>query len=890
MSHPRVAPSRSLPERAQCLLLLGALALALAAPGCPGGENGAGRDLDALLIRAEQVLGQRGVQEARTYLLNDLRAAAGAWKGASAGTAYRMLGDLSLQCARIDSAMLFYTYAEDSFRSHLRRHEAFGMSLAVVELYRRMQLTGEAEERGADALRLAALFGDSAAVQDIRWVLLDIYRTLEQPADMERIGSALRAACRQAGDRAGEARIDRMLGQGETERGEFDAAIGSFLRCVTLAGKAKDSALVLRGLLSLASTFERSGRIREAQESFSAALQQGGLTTAEQHTRFQVTLRTGNFYLRNGKGDIALPYFQNAAALGRSSANAVGEAYALLQQGHCQKPPAREEAGSLFRRGYDILERIGHLRGRIYALLSMGQIAERENRTTDAAKLYRAAIRIQETTYASRPADDLWLDCEESVTGRGGADAYGAMISLLLLLGKTEEAFWYQERSNAQELSGDLAAWQVTTGIASTDSLLHGYLYQRAMHIGAEEQLSRAASSASGTASLLADIRRVLDRLDERIGAEGERTAHADPRLSIITTVDGLSTGAVQQALEEDALLLAYLPTNRSLYACVVSPSRCTMRMAAVNQERITGLAEQYLRECALRAGRADSAREYPQGRDTRMEELTRALYEAMILPVESDLTAGARLLIVLPARFPAISLAGLRRSGGPGTPALEERFALSYLPAARFALPRGTSPRPVRTITALGVRGATTWDVEYELNDIRAFYRDARLVFGKDATIASLRSAHQDLLHLSLEVRFRAQRPATGALVLGDGAVADGTTLVPLAALFSLPPTPSVVLINLSARRPATHAAVAAALLANGSASVILNAAPLTRKAKKMFGESFYTALQSGASVPAAFRTAQNAMARTTELSAPHFWTPLMVWGKGDGGGRRPN
>jgi CHAT domain-containing protein len=269
------------------------------------------------------------------------------------------------------------------------------------------------------------------------------------------------------------------------------------------------------------------------------------------------------------------------------------------------------------------------------------------------------------------------------------------------------------------------------------------------------------------------------------------------------------------------------------------------------------------------------------------MRELSRALYEAMVLPVEPILKPNTRLLIIPPSRLPAFSLAGLRRGGGPGAPALGERFAVSYVPTARFLLAQNAAPAPVRTVTALGVRGSTAWDVEYELRDIHAFYRDAHLLFGREATLGSLRSVRDDLLHLSTEVRFNVQRPLNGACMLGDGTTVDGTTATPLGALFGLPPVPAVVLFNLSSRQPATDRAVAAAFLSNGSTSVILSAAPLTRKAKKVFGEIFYTALQSGANVPTALRTAQNTMAQSRELSAPHFWAPLMLWGKGYGGER---
>ena len=522
-----------------------------------------------------------------------------------------------------------------------------------------------------------------------------------------------------------------------------------------------------------------------------------------------------------------------------------------------------------------------HARGCTYALISLGQVAERENKVTDAAQFYRAAVKAQESAYASRAADDIWLECEEAVFGRGGGDAYTAMVSLLLQTGKSEEAFWYQERCNARRLSDDLASWNVRTGVYATDSTLHNYLHRRALHIGAERQLEELASSPQGTASLLKEVHGVLNHLEETITMAAERTRHIDPRLAAIANTDGISIAEVQKCLTKDAALLMYLPTHRAFYACVVTPAGSTVSMASVGQERVVELAEQYLRECALRAATADSMRQFPRGQDLRIQELTRSLYEAMVLPVELALKPGVRLLIVLPSRMPAFPLAGLRRGGSAGTPTLIERVALSYLPSARFVTMRKPAPAPIRTVVALGTRGSTSWDVEYELRDINAFYRDARMFFGKDATLATLRSIRTDLLHLAVEVHFTSHRPLTGVMTLGDGISLDGTMPVPIEAIFSIPPVPAVVVSNISSRLPTADRALAAAFLANGSASVVLNAAPLTRKAKKVFGENFYTALQTGSSVPAALRTAQDVMARSRELSAPNFWAPLMVWGE---------
>ncbi len=886
MSRTYVRLSCPRPGDPRALILAASMAILVAFTGCTGGDIDTVRELDSTLARVDRLLDDGKVLEARSELLVNLGRSSGAWKGIQAAGAYRLLGDLSRQTAQLDSAMLFYARAEEAYRGRVQHDEAFRMSLAVVDIHRLMQREEDAHLQALEALRLATLFGDSTAVQEIRWSLLDVYRTLEQPEEIARTAAALRAFCRRSSDYAGEARIDLMVARGEAQRGETDAAIGSLLQSITLAGKARDSVLVVRGLLSLAAAFEKAGRMREAQESYATILQQGSGSARDPEQYVQTLLRIGNFSLRSRRVDTAAAYFQRASAYARTVFNATGEAYALLQEAHCLGSRKRTEAEVLFRKGYELLRAGGHARGTTYALISLGRAAEMENRITDALQLYSEALKAQESAYASRTPDDLWLDCEETVLGRGGADAYRAMVSLLLQTGKTEEAFWYQERCNARALADDLASWDVETGTPATDSTLRIFTHLRALHKGAEGILEQLTTSRYGTPALVTKVRADLSHLEEDMGAQADRIRHADARMTAIVDPGGVSVADIQKALDPDALLLMYLPTERSLNVCAVTPSHSTLHMSSTAPERIAELMQWYLQECMQSAGKADSARENGRGRDGYMRELTRALYEALILPVESEFRHDTRLVVILPSRLPAFSLAGLRRGGRSGAPALVERFALSYLPSARFLLSPAAASVPVRTVTALGVRGSTGWDVEYELRDIHAFYRDARLLFGKEATLASLRSTRSDLLHLAAEVRFSRQHPLRGAFILGDGENADGSVAVPLASVFSLPPARAVVLFNLSNRLPATERAVAAAFLANGSSSVIVNAAPLTRKAKKKFGESFYTALQTGVMVPESFHAAQNAMVSTDELSSTFFWAPLMLWGKGNGGG----
>ena len=854
--------------------------LALSGTGCTGDGRGPEANLDSTLVRAEQLFDQGKIIDARRRLTAGLAASSGTWKGPRAAGAYRWLGDLSLQAAQLDSALLFYSRAEEAFRGGAQRHEAFTMSLAIVDLHRLMQQEDDARDLATETLRLAALLGDSSAAQDARWALLGLYRTLEQPGERDRVAAALRASCRRSGDIPGEARVMREIALSEMSAGALDPAITHCLESITLAGKGKDSAGVVRALLLLAETFDRAGKTREAQEAFATAMQQCAGAGLDPALHLEALLRTGNFFLRTHHADFAIPYFQKVYALAGTTANSLASAYALLQHGQCEAAAKSANAGPLFRRAFDILQNIGDARGLAYALVSIGQLAEQENKITDATQLYRASIKAQESVYAATAPDDLWFDCATSAPGNGGADGYGAMISLLLQTGRNDEAFWYQERRNARALYNNFAAWNVETGAPGIDSMLHAFGHLRAVHTGAEFQLrALAAAEQPGTDALLNAARQALIAAQERLDALGDRIVHADARWAPLVHPDGVTVGDIQRSLGDDVTLLTYLPTRQALHISAITPTRSTMSMGAVGENRVNELARQYLDECATRARAADSAGENSRRTDGRMLELSRALYEAMLLPVEPSLRQGGQLLIVLPAQMPVFSLAGLRR-GGSGAPPLLERCPIGYLPVARFAGGSGESGLPIRSVDALGIRGSTGWDVEYELRDIHAFYREAQLLFGKEATLAGLRALHPDLLHLAVEVRFNTQRPLRGALVLGDGITEDGAVPVPLSALFVFPAVRSVVLFNLSDHVPSVERAVAAAFLINGSSAVVLNASPLTRKAKKSFGEGFYTALQSGATVHAAAASAQEAMLHAKELSPPQFWAPIMVWG----------
>jgi len=356
------------------------------------------------------------------------------------------------------------------------------------------------------------------------------------------------------------------------------------------------------------------------------------------------------------------------------------------------------------------------------------------------------------------------------------------------------------------------------------------------------------------------------------------RVSRMRPALEGAVRYDGITPAELQKHVPEGTVVLTYTLTRRSVYVTAVSNARIFYAVGAAGDEEVRALVEEFLAALAAPGQRADTLARAGRNEDPDVSRVTRGLYEALVLPVESVLQTATTVEVVLPPELPLFPFQALRRGRG-GSPYLAERALISYLPTARAALLPGAPPETVRDILCVGFPGTTSWDVEYELRDVRAFYKDARLCFGRNAVADTLRMKRADLLHLAVEIRLSRQRPVFGGILLSDGQSSTGITRLALGELPALPGSGAVLVSNLALRMPTLDRSIPYALRSAGNGAAILNVFPPTRKAKKDFGEAFYTALQGGASVPAAYRKTQETMIGRKETAAPGMWAAFLLW-----------
>src|SRR5207249_2628383 len=110
--------------------------------------------------------------------------------------------------------------------------------------------------------------------------------------------------------------------------------------------------------------------------------------------------------------------------------------------------------------------------------------------------------------------------------------------------------------------------------------------------------------------------------------------------------------------------------------------------------------------------------------------EISPVLGSMLIEPILPIVSQFSKLYIVVPEEFGWLPFHTLRISVGDRTGPLIERIDVSYLPSAAALLFPSAPEQVVKTVVGFGHPGKTSWDVEYELKDIRSFYDKARMYF----------------------------------------------------------------------------------------------------------------------------------------------------------------
>jgi tetratricopeptide (TPR) repeat protein len=792
-----------------------------------------------------------------------------------------LLGDLFASVANFDSAQLFYARATEGYRSLADRNAVRGLTIVTAALHRQMGEERAAYAQLEEALRLAKVFGDSAGARQIEVALLPSCRVLDERAMESQIVNDLLNVYSSPGHARELANLYREVGISQYARREYDRSAEHFLRALTLADQSRDSVLAVESLLRLGMAFDATGKITEAFQSYTDGLKRADKTRGVVGYRNEMLIRIGNTYLRSRQVEQARRFYNAALTSAIRVGNKLMEGFIVTQLGHCDVEVSREAALKNYLGAVDLFKVSAYPAGLAYAQLSLGAAYERSNRVTESLQAFRASIEALESVRAQPEPGDLLRDCETAFFGPRSGAAYDEIIDLLLRSGQYSEGFWFAERKRGREQMRVLGAQEPRTADSALATLLREYHAARYRRIGAEKQMAKLLSSVPRQKELLSAARTAFEKSGAQLEEKAETVARASSSFEPFVRVRGIRPEEVRGRVPSGTALVEYIPTNRALYAFVITSGRVDVQQASIERERLKSAAAELDGYFRLAEARGDTMSIVTAVPDQQAREVLRMMYEVFVRPLGPEARSMGKLLVVLPSDVPAVPVHALRRNSARNTPYLAEEVLVSYLPSAALATPQKAPESVVRDVVGIGCPGTSSWDVEYELRDIRAFYKDARLYFGPQATLATLQHERSDVMHLAVEVRYDDAAPWNAAMILSDGKSLSSRTTVLLGECTAFPAFPAVLVSNLSVRQPSAHTVLAPLLLTNGTGSVIMNAYTPSRKAKKTFGEVFYTSLLGGASVQNSFRKVQMEMIRNPEFSSPLVWGTFFLWGR---------
>jgi tetratricopeptide (TPR) repeat protein len=791
----------------------------------------------------------------------------------------RRLAELSEAAAEYDSAFFWYAQAKDRYRDIGDRAAGRNITLALAAVHRQMGNDHLAYAIYDESLRLARVFNDEEGVYDIGMAMLPCLRTTGRREEEAVLLQDLLKAALAGGNGARQSAVLFESGISDAANHRYDHATENFLRSLMLAEQAKDSLQAVKSALRLAMAFASAGKTRDALASYGDCLKRADRTPGAAQLRLEALVRVGNLYLNARSFADAERFFRAAQSASSFQKNRLLDAYLLLQLGHCTLESSRAEAVKRYREGQQAFRTLGSPAGQAYAALSLGNVFLKNNQPGDALTYFKKAVELSDGMLDERDPDDLFLTCEQAFVGTRPTPWYDETIELLLQLGRYEEAFWYVDRRNNRELYRALSGMLPVAGADSLNALLSPMLRARSVLLGAQRQAIHLASAAGARWDLLPGVIAVRDREAEQMNAEAKLVAASRPSLEPFVRISGTGLPEIQKALPSNTALVMHVLGRRAVYAFVITSTKSSVQIAAMDKDRVFDLAREFTEQIALRCQYADSSQSDQASLEQRIKEINAPLAEAFLRPVEQFIAGVPNLVIVPPRELPWFPIHALSRPAVRGGGYLIERHAVRYLPAARTAFLLRHPEGAVKEAMALGFSGGSDWDVEYELRDIRAFYKDVRLYFDDLASLGTLQHEHADAVHIAARFPFNDEQPATSCVILADGKTSGLSRRVPLGELLTMPAASLVVVSDLDGSRNGIRPAEPYVFLAGGTNSVIFTSHVPSRKAKKAFGEYLYTALLGGASPEAAYQTAMLTMINSKDAAQTYAWPWFVIW-----------
>lgn len=497
------------------------------------------------------------------------------------------------------------------------------------------------------------------------------------------------ALARKHNNEEGEATAIANAGWVYLRLGDTARALGNFEQSLAIREKLKAPGPLAEALGNVGDALAHQGDYRRALEYYGKARPLLSGVNDRQKLAYILT-STGAAYAFLGEPAKALDYFAQALAIREGLKDIRGQALTLEKAGQSHLL-ARDAARALasFERSLPLWRKVGDRHGESLTLNGMA-LAERERgRHAEALRLAESAIDIVEslrTKVGSRQLRLTYLAARH--------DYYDLYIELCMVMhrqqpaaGHDAAAFLASEKARARSLLDALTEARVQPGQDADPALVER---ERALQheLNKRADLLIALRNKQSGEARVKELERELDDLIRRLDDVRAQIRTRSPRYAALTQPSVAGLREVQQALDDDTVLLEYSLADRRGYVWAVwrgghvsaeLPPRMEIESAALTLNRLLSARQQVPGETP--AQYVKRVREAEEQYGHRAAELSRTLLGPVAGHIE-----GKRLLIVAEGALQYVPFAALTRPSAAG------KLSAAAEPAGA---PDGAAPAP---------------------------------------------------------------------------------------------------------------------------------------------------------------------------------------------------
>lgn len=618
--------------------------------------------------------------------------------------------------------------------------------------------------------------------------------------------------------------------------------------------------------LESGNAFARTDEWLFAKQNYEQAISRAERSQNADGASIIVSAKTGigELYFRQFAFAEAQQQFVQAYNLSKDGPDRITQAYLLVRAADCLEKRSVYSvshdglirAAQLYEQAQTLFARNGFPLGEAITLHRLGSVKEISNDDNAAITFYKRSYdKFLEfdidPKLLSLPVSIELLYLSESKSSSPTEWFSRNLILLLLKYGRTIDAFSYLQSTRSSSILSRLIPLKLhfkdplknnKYSALQTTVLMHQQHMMELFHLNMLPQQVKNRNSANKLIQQIAYTR-------SKIQADAVTLGQEFPEFTLFTVSHRSLQSTVLNSIPPSQMLLEYFIANNEVWVFTARPGE---DLSAVKlSSHGYALEKKMDRYCELLSSQVTQTDD--------LHRLSNELFEFLMRPVE--LSGTQRVIIVPPLQYERFPFHMLTENGVPAL----ERIGVSYLPHAAFILSPASLPKYLNIVSAFGFTSNSRWGLEFELRDIRSFFRNTQLNIDQAATRPRLVSSAGEIMQISTQYGNNTDNDA--CFTLSDGSTSKAGVNIPISQFTDLHSFPIVYLSDVRSSANTISSLHSLLWLLNGSASVITTQFPITPNVSKTFGENFYSSLSSEVNPFLAYRRAAVYLGKKKDL-----------------------